>query len=104
VREHVQDLTQPFAVLGELVHPRRGRWLQATPPDDASLLERLQARGEDVGAAADEVRVEIRVALRALVQQLADDEQRPALPDEVEGMRHGAVLVVALGHEGSVAP
>ena len=36
----------------------------------------------------------------ALVQQLADDEQRPALADEVEGVGDGAVLVVALGHEG----
>ena len=50
-----------------------------------------------------EPRVEVRVAKRPLVEQLADDEQRPALADEVEGVRDRAVLVVALGHERSVA-
>ncbi len=42
--------------------------------------------------------VEIRIAERTLVEQLAYDEQRPALPDEVEGVRDRAVLVVALAH------
>ena len=42
--------------------------------------------------------MEIGVAKLVVLEQLADDEQRPALADEVEGVRHRAVLVVALGH------
>jgi hypothetical protein len=38
---------------------------------------------------------EIGVSLGA-VEQLADDEQRPPLPDQLERARDGAVLVVAL--------
>ena len=102
MREDVEHLAQPLAVLGELVDPRRGRRVEPSPPDDAALLERLQARGEDVRAAAVEPGVQIRVAQRALLEQLADDEQRPALADEVEGVRDRAVLVVALGHRAGV--
>ena len=40
---------------------------------------------------------EVGVALRP-VHQLADDEQRPPLADELERVRHRAVLVVALRH------
>ena len=103
VREHVQDVPEPLAVLGQLVDPRRRRWLELSPADDAALLERLQARREDVRSAARQPRVEVRVAKRTLVEQLANDEQRPALADEVEGVRDRAVLVVTLGHERSVA-
>ena len=45
---------------------------------------------------------EVGVALRA-VHQLAHDEQRPSLADQVERVGHGAVLVVALGHGAILA-
>ena len=98
VREHVEHLAEPRAVLRELVDPRRRRWVELAAADDAALLERLQPRSEDVGAAAGKPRMEIRVAKLVVFEQLADDQQRPALTDEVERMRHRAVLVVALGH------
>jgi len=37
------------------------------------------------------------------MEEFPNDEQRPSLPDEIEGVCDGAVLVVALGHEWSVA-
>ncbi len=95
VREDVEHLPQTLSVLGELVDPgRRGR-IELPATNDSALLERLQARGEDVRAAAVEPRMEIRVAELIVLEQLADDEQRPALAHEVEGVRHRAVLVVA---------
>ena len=103
VREHVEHLAEPLAVLRELVDPRRRGRVELAAADDASLLERLQARGEDVRAAAGETCVEIRVAELVVLEELADDEQRPALTDEVERMRHRAVLVVALRHAPIVA-
>ena len=89
---------RPLAVLRELVDPRPRRWVELAAADDASLLERLQPRSEDVGAAAGQPRMEIRVPKLVVFEQLADDQQRPALTDQVERMRHRAVLVVALGH------
>ena len=41
---------------------------------------------------------EVGVALRPY-HQLADDEQRPAVADDVERVGDGAVLVVVLPHE-----
>ena len=70
---------------------------------DPAALELLQTRGENVRAEAGEARGEIRVALRA-VEQLTHDQERPALPDQPEGMGNGAVLLVALAHVPSVAP
>src|SRR5262249_38776903 len=98
-----QHRSQPLAVLGELVDPRRGRRRETAATNDASFLERLQARREDVGPTAVEVCMEVGVAERSLVKQLPDDEQRPALTYEIERVRERAVLVVALGHELSVA-
>jgi hypothetical protein len=46
--------------------------------------------------------VEVGIPERTFVNELADDEKRPPLPDEIESMRDRAVLVVRLGHESSV--
>jgi hypothetical protein len=67
-------------------------------------LELLQAGGEDVGAAAREVAVEVRVAERAMLDELPDDEEGPALTDDVERVRDRAVLVVRLHDPRIVAP
>src|SRR5687768_4833678 len=96
--EHVEHLAEPRAVLRELVDPRSGRRIELAAAHDPSLLERLQARSEDVRPAAGKSRVEVRVAKLVVFQQLTDDQQGPALADEVERMRHRTVLVVALGH------
>ena len=47
--------------------------------------------------------MEVQVAELAVLEELADDEQRPALTHEIEGVRDRAVLVVALRHAAIVA-
>ena len=68
---------------------------------DAAGLELPQAGGQDVRPDPGEPGGEVGVAGRAL-QQLADDEQRPALAHEREGVRDRAVLVEPLPHRGAV--
>ena len=58
-------------------------------------LELLEAGGEDVRAAADEVGVEVGVAELLVLQELPHDQERPALADDVERVGDRAVLVVA---------
>src|SRR5581483_3287862 len=96
-RELAHHRPEPLPVLRELVHARGGRRRQRAPGDDPVRLEVAQAGGEDVGADTGQVVDEVRVPLRA-VHQLADDEQRPALADQVERVSNRAVLVVALSH------
>ncbi len=81
----------------QLVEGRGGRWQDRPPRDDAVRLEVAQALGEDVRRAAAEALEEVGVAQRTMLE-LADDEQRPALADEVEGIRDRAELVVGLAH------
>ena len=60
----------------------------------SAVLELAQALGEDVGAQDSEAGAQVGEALRA-EQQLAHDEQGPALADEVE--RAGDPAAVAVG-------
>ena len=72
---------------------------------DAAFLELAESLGEHVRARAERD-AEIAEALRSQ-EELADDEQRPALPDDVEGpgdtagisvaaqARHGSILSLA---------
>src|SRR6266545_3993794 len=96
-RERADDRLELAAVGGQLVDLRRRRRVQ-TP----FRLQLLEPRREDVRADAGQAGSEVGVALRAL-EQLPDDEERPALPNLAEGVGDGAVLVVALAHGSSVA-
>ena len=69
---------------------------------DPAALELLEPRGQDVRADPGQAAGQVGVALGA-VEELTDDEKRPALSDETKGVRHRAVLVVALAHARSVA-
>ena len=84
-------------VVGELVDLRGGRRREGTPGHDPGGLEVAQARGEDVRPDAGQAVDQVGVALGP-VHQLADHEQRPAIPDQVERVGHRAVLVVVLAH------
>ena len=90
-RDH--DRLELAPALGELVDPRsRGRGERAAA-DDARLLEVAQALGEDVGADVWESGAQVGEALGPQ-QQLADDEQGPALADDVEGACDPAAVAV----------
>src|SRR5581483_11987295 len=96
-RELPHDGLQLAAVVGELVDARgRGR---RQPPlrDDAGGLEVAEPGRQDVRPDARQALRQVGVALRP-VHQLLDDEHRPPLPDEAEGVRDGAVVLVFLGH------
>src|SRR4029078_4310030 len=66
--------------------------------DPAGRLQLLEPRGEDVARDPVEPRGELAVAPGS-DQQVADDQECPALADQFERLRDAAVLpVVARGH------
>ena len=65
--------------------------------DDAVRLEDLQPLGQHVGRDALERGQQILEASRPR-QQIADDQERPPLAEELERLGHGTRLAVALGH------
>src|SRR5918994_3904187 len=101
-RQLAHGRLEPLPVRGQLVDLRGRRRIQAPLGHDATALEVLESRGQDVRADAWKARREIGVPLRAL-QKLPNDQERPALANEAEGMGDRAVLVVALAHGRSVA-
>ena len=94
-RERADHGSERRAGLGELVDRRGGGRRKLAPRDHAARLELLEPGGEHVRRAAWQPLVEIAVAQRAVLE-LAHEQQRPALADEVERVSHGAVLVVGL--------
>ena len=91
--EREDDGLELLSTLGELVDPRAGGRRQRAAPQYSGGLELAQALGEDVGADVGQPRAQVGEALGA-EQQLADDEQRPALADDVEGPRDPAAVAV----------
>src|SRR3954454_21947005 len=90
-----------WSALGELVDPRSRGGRERAATHEARLLEIAQALGQDVGADVGQSGAQIGEALGAQ-QQLADDEEGPALADEVEGPRDPAAIAVgALGRHGT---
>jgi hypothetical protein len=73
-------------------------------PHDAVVLQRPQTRGEDVRADAAEAVEQFGVRART-EEQVAHDQQRPALADDVERRADGTEGLVADrgGHAHSIA-
>ena len=82
---------QVEALLGEAVLVALGALLVGDLPQDALRDEPLQARGEHVARDA-EVALD-RVEAAHAEEDVAQDEHRPALADELERARDRAVLV-----------
>src|SRR5829696_3029490 len=82
-----------LAPLTELIHPGGSRRRQLPPAYHPRSLKLPQALGQDVGARIGQARPEVGEALGAK-QQLADDQQRPPLAYEVEGVGSCAAVVV----------
>jgi hypothetical protein len=98
-----QRALQSSPEVGELIGGDRGRRRQLAAANDARLLQLPQSLGEDVGGRAADVAGQLGEAQRP-EQQLADDQQRPALADPVESSGETARLVVeALGHASMLA-
>jgi hypothetical protein len=94
--------SKALAVLRELVNGRGSGRGQASTANHAAELELLQACCKDVRSASVEAGVKIRVAELTMLKELTDDEERPALADEIERTGDRAVLVVALRHGGRI--
>src|SRR5216117_1156278 len=91
------DRTHALAAIGELVlEPGRMLAVQA-PRDQPLFLQCLEASGKRVGRRAGERVLQVLEALRALQQQIAQDEKRPALADQVERARDRAPGLVGIG-------
>ena len=76
------------AGLGEVVVPAAGVVPVRGAGDQAGLLEALETVGQDVGGNALDGSEELAVA-RLAAQQVADDQQRPAVAEQVEGTGDG---------------
>ncbi len=61
--------------------------------DDPSLFEFVKALGQKICRDARQLRTQVAVAARAS-DELAHDQQCPALPEHVEPVSNGTVLVV----------
>src|SRR5207248_9648353 len=92
--EREQRLLERAPVLGELVDDGRSRGRKGPPSDHTVALELLEAGGEHVRADPRQSAAEVGEALRA-EEQVTDEEQRPALADEVERASDTAELVIA---------
>src|SRR2546428_13301625 len=74
--------------MGEAAPPRRG-----SSPGHAGARERGEALGEEV--ARDPRKSELKLAeTMAAVQQLSQDERRPALGEDLRAPRHRAELAI----------
>jgi hypothetical protein len=86
---------QAFAALGQRVGgDARGGGRELDRLDDAGFGQRAQAGAEQVGVDPGQGVAQRPEPLRA-EQQLADDQQRPALAEQVERLGEPADLVVA---------
>ena len=94
--ERADDLAEVSPTRCQRVR-RPGRVLRVElARDDGVRLEHLQSFGEHVGRDALERREQILKPART-GQQIADDEQRPALPEDLERLGDRTRLTVALG-------
>src|SRR5204862_2534404 len=71
------------------------------PGDDAVLLENLETLREHIGSDPLEGALEILEAPRP-GEQVADDQQRPALAEQLERLGHRTALAITLGHGASI--
>src|SRR5437588_5879338 len=85
-------------MLGQLVYDDRTcRWVKATSAEQVGGLHGLQPRRQDVGWDRHQSVGEVAITPRAC-QQVADDQECPALARDVERVSQRAVLVIGAGH------
>src|SRR5262245_31691530 len=88
--------------LGQLIDDRGGRWRQTRLRYQAAFLEKRETLAENARADAAQPAAQITEALRP-DQQLANDEDGPALADNLRRTRDGTELGIAkLRHASSM--
>src|SRR5262249_9216111 len=92
--ERDEHRLERFAARPEPAEGRRDRGRSGLASDDPVLLELAEATSEQVAGDARQALLQIGVAASVPVQQLADDQERPAIAHDVERSRRRAVLVV----------
>src|SRR5262245_37892384 len=90
----------PTLVREVVFRPRRMLGVELAG-DEPLLLHQLEPLGEQVRRDALQRRLEI-LELAVPAEEVANDEQRPALADHLEGFRDGTRLTIASGHGPSV--
>jgi len=91
-----QDRLERPAAAGELVDSDAGGRVEDVAADDARALKLVQPLGEDVRADPVQAGPQLDEPFRP-EDQLADDQQRPPVADDVEGAGDPAGVVVAAG-------
>ena len=72
--------------------------LVSTGCDDAIMLEALQARREHTGREARECGLEILKAARVVSKEIAQDQDGPSVPDDIQCACNRAFEVLLPGH------
>src|SRR6266508_2977412 len=98
------DVFELGAIGGQLVNHTGRRPRQHAAAHDANLLELLQPGGQNIGRNAWQTLAQLGEALGP-EDQVANDQQRPALAHELEGAGEAAELVIApTGHATNTIP
>ena len=96
-RQRSDDETEPAPAVSQRVGSAR-RALRVERARHQSLaLHSAQAVGKQLRRDAGQLGTEV-LKSRGAPQQIADDKERPALANQIERLRHGAVLTIPFRH------
>src|SRR5438067_7720915 len=98
VEQGLQHRAERPAFCGQDIFGARRVLLVEMAFDDAGFLEPLQPGGQRIGADAGQRMLEILESARPLEQQVAQDQDRPALADDVERAGDRAAHIVIRNH------
>src|SRR6516162_11282098 len=94
VPKRTQHWPQLAALGGEQILGARRVLLVEAPLDEAGLLQGLEPGGQRIGADALKRQLEVDELARPFEQEIADDQDRPAVADDLEGAGYGAASVI----------
>jgi hypothetical protein len=89
--ERAEDRAECSSLFGEQILGARRVGGVKPALDHAAFLELLEPSGQNAGRESRERIAEILKAPGAIQQEIAEDEDRPAIADEVEGAGDGTV-------------
>jgi len=101
IEQRLQHRAERATFRGQQIFGARRVLLVEAPLDDAGFFEALQPGGQRIRADAGERLLEILELARPFEQQVAQDQDRPALADDVECAGNRAPHVIGRGYLGS---